>query len=187
MVFMLAVPVLSSGNQIEPIEVQKIPYQPEPGALVGRIICIDAGHGGTDTGTTGLDGPGYPEEKDHNLDMALYLKTLLLEKGATVVMTRETDVTVSLADRCTIANTASADIFLSIHCNAIASATTQGTETFYWGVDAGTYSINGSRLAENVNEEQVDHLGSNDRGAKWISPISDFIFMYWPILQCQRS
>ncbi len=171
-VFMLAVPAMSMGSQVEP-GIMNEPV-PETGALVGRIICIDPGHGGTDTGTLGIDGVGYPEEKDHNLDMALYLKKILLEKGATVVMTRETDITVSLADRCIIANTASADIFLSIHCNSIASATTQGTETFYWGVDAGTYSVNGKRLAENVNEELVDHLGSNDRSAKMDFPYFGF-------------
>jgi len=162
-VFMLAVPVFAVGSQIEP-EVLVKPL-PEPNSLVGRTICIDPGHGGSQPGTTGIDGPGYPDEKDHNLDMALRLQGLLLAKGATVIMTRETDIDVSLADRCTIANGAGADIFLSIHCNAIGSETTQGTETFYWGVDAGTYSINGRRLAENVNEELVVHLKSNDRGA----------------------
>lgn len=171
-IIVLAIPVFATGTEVQPEKFSEL--VPEPGALVGRTICVDPGHGGTDTGTLGIDGAGYPEEKDHNLDMALYLKELLLEKGATVIMTRETDITVSLADRCTIANNANAEIFLSIHCNSIGSETTQGTETFYWGVDAGTYSVNGSRLAENINEEQVDHLGSNDRGAKMDFPYFGF-------------
>ena len=146
------------------------PQESIPKSLSGRIICIDPGHGGSAPGTVGLDGPGYPDEKDHNLDMALYMKELLLDKGATVIMTRETDIDVSLADRCTIANGAGANIFLSIHCNFIASTTTTGTETFYWGVDAGTYSVNGQRLAGYVQDELVGHLGSNDRGIKMDFP-----------------
>ena len=60
-VFMLAVPAISMGIQTDP-EAMEQPIL-ETGALVGRIICVDPGHGGTDTGTTGLDGPGYPDEK----------------------------------------------------------------------------------------------------------------------------
>ncbi|MCK4265901.1 MAG: N-acetylmuramoyl-L-alanine amidase, partial [Thermoplasmata archaeon] len=145
-----------------------------PLALDGRSICIDPGHGGSDPGTTGIDGPGYPDEKDHTLDMGLRLRTLLEAKGATVIMTRDIDVDVSLQGRCDIANDNDTDIFVSIHCNAIGIESVSGTETFYWGVDAGTYSVNGKRLAENIQSELVNRLGSNDRGAKMDFPYFGF-------------
>ena len=90
-------------------------------------ICVDPGHGGRDPGAVG---PTDYEEADANLDIGLRLRDLLVNDGATVYMTRTTDVYVSLADRVAIANNNNVDTFLSIHCNAY-DGTVQGTETYY--------------------------------------------------------
>jgi len=126
-------------------------------------VCIDPGHGGTEPGATGVDGAGYPDEKDVTLAIGLEVQSLLALYGFDVYMTRTTDVTVSLADRCAIANDNATDIFVSVHANSLGDDTVQGTETFYWG-DGPTYSVNGQRLAGHVQLELVNSTARPDRG-----------------------
>jgi N-acetylmuramoyl-L-alanine amidase len=100
-----------------------------PAAPVLRVIAIDAGHGGQDTGTQNkalkLD------EKDFTLDVANRLRALLVKQGYRVVMTRTDDRFVELAQRAEIANKAGADLFISIHFNAVAgSPLVRGSETY---------------------------------------------------------
>jgi len=98
------------------------------GLKIGRIV-IDAGHGGHDSGTLGVDGL---EEKDVVLDVALRLGKLLRERmGAEVIYTRSDDTFVPLETRTAIANKAQADLFLSIHANSSADASARGVETYY--------------------------------------------------------
>ena len=91
-------------------------------------VVIDAGHGGHDPGAQarGLT------EADLVLDVALRLEKLMLKEGGfEVVLTRRTDSYVSLEERTAIANKAGADLFLSIHSNASASASARGIETYF--------------------------------------------------------
>jgi len=98
------------------------------GLKIGRIV-IDAGHGGHDSGTLGVDGL---EEKDVVLDVALRLGKLLHERlGAEVIYTRSDDTFVPLETRTAIANKAQADLFLSIHANSSSDASARGVETYY--------------------------------------------------------
>jgi N-acetylmuramoyl-L-alanine amidase len=80
------------------------------------VIVIDPGHGGQDVGTQNLFNRRY--EKDYTLDWALRLKPLLTSRGWKVLLTRTTDVDVSLADRIALAEHAKADLFLSLHFNS---------------------------------------------------------------------
>ena len=128
-------------------------------------VCVDPGHGGTEPGALGVDGAGYPDEKDFNLDMSLKLQTLLEAFNITVYMTRTDDSTVSLQDRCDVANENNTDIFVSVHCNSIGSPTTMGTETFYWGnTTSGVWSENGKRLAGYLQDELVNSTSRPNRG-----------------------
>ncbi|MFQ5776468.1 MAG: N-acetylmuramoyl-L-alanine amidase [Terriglobia bacterium] len=98
------------------------------GLKVGRIV-IDAGHGGSDTGTIG---PTGLMEKDLVLDVARRLGRLLEEKlGAKVIYTREDDSFVPLENRTGLANEHQADLFLSIHANSSRNRRVRGVETFY--------------------------------------------------------
>ncbi len=98
------------------------------GLKIGRIV-IDAGHGGHDSGTLGVDGL---EEKDVVLDVALRLGKLLHERlGAEVIYTRSDDTFIPLETRTAIANKAQADLFLSIHANSSVDASARGVETYY--------------------------------------------------------
>ncbi|MDR3013293.1 MAG: N-acetylmuramoyl-L-alanine amidase [Chitinispirillales bacterium] len=79
-------------------------------------IVIDPGHGGRDPGAIG---PGGAKEKDVTLAIGLELRRLLRQAGLTVYMTRDTDVFVPLRDRTNFANQKRADLFVSIHANAV--------------------------------------------------------------------
>ena len=107
--------------------------------LLGKIICLDPGHGGLDTGSTGATGT---KEKDNTLATALLLRERLEKNGATVIMTRDSDKEASFAGvspedelgaRVDVANDAGADIFISIHNDSFASSSVSGTTTYHYG------------------------------------------------------
>src|SRR3954467_8132639 len=97
-------------------------------------IVIDPGHGGEDPGGVGTG----MQEKNVVLDVSKRFKALLDADTAdtagggkwTSLMTRSTDVFVSLAGRSAYSNNQDADRFMSIHSNAFGNATANGTETF---------------------------------------------------------
>lgn len=131
-----------------------------------KVVVIDAGHGGSDRGAVG---PHGVTEKSVTLAVALKTEQLLTESGAKVVMTRKTDIDVAspqasdaqeLQARVNKAPP-SADIFISIHCNAFTNPNTNGMETFYF-----SGSPQGRRLAELLNEELLKYGGRNNRGVK---------------------
>jgi N-acetylmuramoyl-L-alanine amidase len=104
----------------------------------GGLIVIDAGHGGSDPGC--INHALGAMEKDITLDVALRLRDLLTSQGWTVVLTRETDTDLTppsapardeLQARCDVANRISADLFVSLHCNASVSQAPQGT-SIHW-------------------------------------------------------
>ncbi|SNT30232.1 N-acetylmuramoyl-L-alanine amidase [Granulicella rosea] len=98
------------------------------GLKIGRIV-IDAGHGGHDSGTLGVDGI---QEKDVVLDVALRLGKMLHERlGAEIIYTRSDDTFIPLETRTAIANKAQADLFLSIHANSSQDSSARGVETYY--------------------------------------------------------
>ena len=82
-----------------------------------RTIVIDPGHGGKDPGAIGTLGT---MEKDIVLDIAKGLKDSLQKRGGyNVLLTRDEDKTMSLSERVDFANAANADLFISLHVNAL--------------------------------------------------------------------
>lgn len=81
------------------------------------IVCIDAGHGGADPGAVN-DGR---YEKDDNLKVAKLVKKYLEEQGIKTITTRDNDTNISLRQRCKVANSKEADVFVSIHRNSAES------------------------------------------------------------------
>ena len=92
------------------------------------VVALDAGHGGSDPGAIG---PTGVREKDVVLAIALDLQQLLVERHIDVVMIRNADVFVPLADRAQIAARGGATLFVSIHANASTDPNATGTQTFY--------------------------------------------------------
>ncbi len=98
------------------------------GGLYGKVIVVDPGHGGTQGGATA----GGVKEKDLNLKIGKLIAEGLADEGATVIMTRKTDVTLGLEPRAKIANDSDADFFISTHINSTGGVAKQtGTITFY--------------------------------------------------------
>jgi N-acetylmuramoyl-L-alanine amidase len=137
-----------------------VPVQAGGQDLAGKVIALDAGHGGSDPGASGFG----LLEKDVNLDVVLRARDLLAAEGATVVLTRDCDCTVSLADRVAKANGANADRFVSVHSNACGGCGGKGTETYYH-TSLGSGST-AAQLASVVQQEAVEHLQTTDRGVK---------------------
>jgi N-acetylmuramoyl-L-alanine amidase len=107
----------------------KLSLTRELGLKINRIV-IDAGHGGWDTGAKG---PHGLMEKDVCLDVALRLGQLIEHNlhAAEVIYTRKDDRYVPLEERTAIANSADADLFISIHANSSNSQEVRGVETYY--------------------------------------------------------
>jgi len=111
---------------------------PTPVRHVSRkLVVIDAGHGGPDTGMRGpIGSPAWFVEKDVTLSVATKLAAVMRARGFDVLMTRTTDTLIALADRGRIANANHGDVFISIHCNApgsntAAGARERGFETYF--------------------------------------------------------
>lgn len=102
-------------------------------ALQGKVICIDPGHGDTADSDVYRVGPTGEREEWINLRVGLYLKKLLEDAGAQVVMTRTEDVFVVLKDRAQLALDHQADLFLSIHHNATADTSVSFPVIYFHG------------------------------------------------------
>lgn len=130
-----------------------------------KIITIDPGHGGSDSGAVGPN--GYTE-KEGAFAISQKVASILNQSGAKVVMTRDSDVDVygpnasarnELQARVEVGNNANSDIFVSIHCNAFVNPAANGTQTFYYGS-----SYQGQRLAQSIQEKMIEANGLRDRG-----------------------
>lgn len=109
-------------------------------AQAAPLVIVDAGHGGEDGGTTGVNGV---LEKDINLDIALLLGNILESSGARVIYTRTDDRMLygnaakgqhkmyDLKNRLEIARQYPDAIFVSIHMNAFTDARYHGMQVFY--------------------------------------------------------
>ena len=110
--------------------------------LTGMKILLDPGHGGKESGAVGPN--GYPE-KAVNLVVSKLFRDELLKLGATVVMTRDTDIDVSLGDRMAMIDREEPAIALSIHYNALPDSgdaeNTKGIGTFWYHPQAHSLAI----------------------------------------------
>ncbi|MDQ0203504.1 N-acetylmuramoyl-L-alanine amidase family protein [Pectinatus haikarae] len=135
-------------------------------AVAGHVIVIDPGHGGSDSGAVGPDGI---MEKNVTLAVAKKVYNILVNNGATVIMTRTVDKDVyapnasavqELQARVNVGEyTKNTDIFLSVHANSFTSPSANGTETYYY-----QSSSQGEKLASLIQDEMVKSSGLNDRG-----------------------
>lgn len=128
-----------------------------------RTIVIDAGHGGKDPGAIGRSGL---TEKEVVLDVALRLRKLIERKlNRTVLMTRESDVFVSLDDRTLLANSSGADLFVSIHVNAHPRRDTRGVEIYLLGRSTDKAAL---ETAARENAVTLEAMGSLEASVKQI-------------------
>jgi N-acetylmuramoyl-L-alanine amidase len=119
-------------------------------------VVIDAGHGGSDRG--GIPGQRVAE-KDMTLDVAQRLKRVLVASGYRVVMTRDSDVSVSLGERVAIANFYPGALFVCIHFNSANRMGAGGIETYF-------YSRESLPLASAIHYFVAGGAPSSNRGVR---------------------
>jgi len=126
-----------------------------------KIVVVDAGHGGIDSGTVGIDGM---QEKDLVLDEAKRLGAALKKRGYVVHLTRDTDIYIPLRERVNIARSYGADLFISLHADSNPNPDVTGASVY-------TLSEKGSdkeaaALAKKENQSDiiagVDLTGQDD-------------------------
>lgn len=112
--------------------------------LSEAVIMLDPGHGGVDTGALSWDGES--EEKVATLEIALVIKEQLEAEGATVLLTREADDYLELAERTEASNVSEVDLFISLHFDSSEDSYWSGTTTYY-------YHDSDQLFAESINQE----------------------------------
>lgn len=127
--------------------------------LAGKVIVVDAGHGGTDGGSTGSSFSTL--EKTVNLQVSLLLRNKLESAGAKVIMTRADDRKLTLQQRVDIAIQNQADIFVSVHHNTHPNSATNGSIIFYYSQG------NSSKLASLVQTELVKATNYKDMNYRY--------------------
>jgi len=124
-----------------------------------RIVVVDPGHGGRDPGAVA----NRLREKDINLSVSRMLVAKLKELGMDARLTRDTDVYLTLRQRTDIANRMNADVFVSVHTNALPpgrSAT--GMEIYLMALPTDKDAM---ELARFENRELAEHNGDTDAAA----------------------
>lgn len=122
-----------------------------------RVIVVDAGHGGRDSGAV----QNGVREKDVALSVALKTRDRLEALGYKVLMTRTTDVYPSLAERYRLANNSKADAFISIHFNSAGTPAATGIETLY-----SNKNSQNKAFAQSIQNELIKDTGARNRGLK---------------------
>jgi N-acetylmuramoyl-L-alanine amidase len=131
----------------------------------GKTIVIDPGHGGSDPGA--LSASRRYKEADLALSVGLKLEKELKSMGYNVIMTRKSNVFLTLNERANIANNVKADGFLSIHFNAATATSATGLETFYASrVSGGIKGTNDYQFAKDIQDSLISATGSTNRGVK---------------------
>ncbi|RFA32658.1 N-acetylmuramoyl-L-alanine amidase CwlD [Virgibacillus dokdonensis] len=145
--------------------------------LSGKTIVIDPGHGGPDGGAVGKDDT---QEKDISLEVSKKLQKYLQQVGAIVYLTRETDRDLAsenvkglskrksedIRNRLSFINEQEADLFISLHLNALPSTKWRGAQTFY-----NPQKDENKHLAEMIQAEFIRNLENTNRAALAINNV----------------
>ena len=143
-------PVLPPAINNPPASLPRVPS--------GRVIVIvDPGHGGPDPGAIGIGGL---REKDIVMSIAQQVASLLDQQGVQAVLTRTGDYDLDLEPRVSMAERMNADVFVSIHANAISLSRPDinGLETYYYS--------NGQRLAQTIHNSILQGVDVGNRGVR---------------------
>ena len=130
-----------------------------------KIIIIDLGHGGIDSGAIGINGI---QEKDVVLDIALEILRLnkQSEKPLDIYLTRYSDTLISLFDRTKLAKALKADLFISLHCNHADNPNARGIAVYASRVQ-GEYSKESVVIGYQTEKMLCKTIGYDSRGVKF--------------------
>lgn len=141
--------------------------------LIGKVIVIDIGHGGKDSGTI----YGNIKEKDINLSIGLKTKEELIKEGVEVILIRDGDYDLSYPDakrrkksdfdnRIKIINNSNADMYISLHINYLDNTKYYGAQTFY--------TEGNEKIADIIQEQFIKNLKSPMKSRQ----LGDDVYMY---------
>lgn len=143
-------------------------------SLLGKVIYLDAGHGGKDSGA--ISNNLY--EKDLNLEIVDKLESELLSRGALVLLTRDDDYDLSttninrkrddLYSRIKLINDSNCDLYISIHLNSTTNSAWRGLQIFYSSINKDN-----KLLAETMNNT----LANNIKNIREVKKSNDY-YMY---------
>ena len=126
------------------------------GKVAGKVIVVDAGHGGRDSGCKG----GGLMEKNLTLAIAKYTAVELANLGATVLMTRKDDSYPTLDERSQLANRNRADLFISIHINSPGGNSPIGGTEIYYHMQDGIAKLLGECIMNGMQQTaKLPNLG----------------------------
>ena len=149
-----------------------------------KLVVIDAGHGGHDSGAVGKSS----KEKNLALQIALKLGQTIESQfpDIEVIYTRTEDVFLPLYQRIGIANKKKADLFISIHCNYISNPNTKGTETFVMGLHRADENLQVAKRENEVIYLENDYE-SNYEGYDPNSPVGNIILSSFQDAYLEKS
>jgi len=130
-----------------------------------KVIVIDVGHGGKDSGAIGINGI---QEKGVVLNVAkeiIRLNKLVFDDALDIYLTRYKDTLISLSDRSRLAKVLKADVFVSLHCNA-SSNNSKGMEVYVHNSDNSNIKAS-IGLGLSIVDESVQKVGFKKRGVKF--------------------
>ncbi|MBQ9119156.1 MAG: N-acetylmuramoyl-L-alanine amidase [Lachnospiraceae bacterium] len=134
-----------------------------PKDVYDKIVVVDAGHGGIDSGTYAKN--HEYDEHEMNLSIVLYLKELLdATPEIKVYYTRVTDRSLTLSQRVGLANAVEADFFLSVHCNGNETRYLNGTEVLYTAAQDDWQGMNSKGFAQICMDKLDAYLGLKNLG-----------------------
>lgn len=130
-----------------------------PKEIYDKIVVVDAGHGGTDTGTYAKFGSW--DEKDFNLDFVKKIEESWNHDNVKLYFSRLEDTEVTLAERVKFANNLQADFFVSLHCNSSDENSGNGLEALY---KSNKFSTDSKIFAKKCLKALEECTGLTNRG-----------------------